>query len=149
MIEIALNRLWFLVETIPPLLSEIDEEVLSAKPGPGRWSKKEIIGHLIDSATNNHHRFVRGQFENVPLITYNQDQWNNFGYYQHMESALIVSFWAGYNRQLAELISNIPEELLLREVDTGSKSLHTIAWLINDYVKHLEHHLKQVIDYTF
>lgn len=66
MIKETILRLQFLIDTIPSLLTEIDEVQFSNKPNFEKWSKKEIIGHLIDSATNNHQRFVRCQFENVP-----------------------------------------------------------------------------------
>jgi hypothetical protein len=55
------------------LLNAIEEPAFSLKQSPARWSQKEIIGHLIDSATNNHHRFVRGQFEDSPVIAYDQN----------------------------------------------------------------------------
>ena len=61
MIENALNRLKYILDTVPKILTEIGERKMSIKPLPNKWSKKEIIGHLIDSATNNHQRFVRGQ----------------------------------------------------------------------------------------
>ena len=113
---------------------------------PDKWSKKEIIGHLIDSATNNHQRFVRGQFENRPAIIYDQDKWNEFGFYQQINGQQIISFWAAYNRQLIELIKHIPKENLQLECLVGDKLL-TLNFLINDYVEHLEHHLRQVISY--
>ncbi len=68
--EQSIKRLQFLCEKIPPLLTELDEQTFSFKATSEKWSKKEIIGHLIDSATNNHQRFVRGQFEETPKIIY-------------------------------------------------------------------------------
>ena len=63
MIDNAIKRLEYLCDVIPQLLATIDAQSFSLKSNPDKWSKKEIIGHLIDSATNNHQRFVRGQFE--------------------------------------------------------------------------------------
>lgn len=146
MITASINRLNYLINTVPKRLCTISEENMSSKPAPNKWSKKEILGHLIDSATNNHQRFVRGQFEDKPAIRYNQDKWNEFSFYQEMESAQIISFWAAYNQQLVEIIQRIPAENLVRQVKIGDELL-TLAFLINDYVEHLEHHLKQVIDY--
>ena len=82
MINDSVSRLLFLTETIPPLLHAMDDAEFSARPLPNKWSKKEIIGHLIDSASNNHHRFIRGQFEKLPALSYNQDKWNESGHYQ-------------------------------------------------------------------
>jgi hypothetical protein len=146
MIEKAINKLQILCNTIPNLLIEIDEKVFCEKPNPNKWSKKEIVGHLIDSATNNHHRFVRGQFEEKPMISYDQNKWNEYSFYQKISTPQIISFWTIYNKQLLELIQHISEENLQRECKVGDKFL-TLEFLINDYVEHLEHHLQQVLSY--
>lgn len=136
-----------LCDTIPPLLRLLDEAALSAKPAPGKWSKKEVLGHLVDSATNNHHRFIRGQFEDTPRITYDQDAWNAHSYYNQIESGQLILFWECYNRQLLALLSHMPQHLLTRTVDTGEDASQTIAFLVEDYVTHMEHHLRQVVSY--
>jgi len=146
MIEQAIQRLEFLCNTIPPLLHTLDETTVSVKPAPAKWSKKEIIGHLIDSATNNHQRFIRGQFEDVPLITYNQDNWNTYSHHQRIKTSQLIAFWEGYNRQLLAIISHIPSEHLSRQVNTGQMA-YSLEFLINDYVEHLEHHLQQLVSY--
>ena len=92
MIQQSIQRLRFLCDTIPQLLSALEEHNFTYKPAPGTWSKKEIVGHLIDSATNNHQRFVRGQFEDVPVINYDTDAWNDHGYYNKIESRQIIAF---------------------------------------------------------
>ena len=124
----------------------IDENNFSEKIRPEKWSKKEIIGHLIDSATNNHQRFVLGQFEDKPNIVYDQNNWNKYNFYQQIDKEQIIDFWTIYNKQILELIKIIPNENLQRECFVGEKSL-TIEFLIIDYVEHLEHHLKQVVSY--
>ncbi len=146
MIEQTIKRLEYLTEMIPNLLYEIGEENLSFKISEEKWSKKEIIGHLIDSATNNHQRFVRGQFENKPEISYDQNKWNEFNFYQSIKGQQIISFWTIYNKQLLEIIKKIPNENLSREVKIAENIL-TLKFLITDYVAHLEHHLKQIIEY--
>jgi hypothetical protein len=90
---------------------------------------------------------VRGQFEQNPGITYDPDNWNTYNYYSKIDSAQLISFWEIYNRHILELIKNIPEELLNNQVNTGAQNSFSIAFLFNDYVEHLEHHLRQVIDY--
>jgi hypothetical protein len=146
MIKQAISRLNLIIDKVPGILTQISEEKMSEKPTPNKWSKKEIIGHLIDSATNNHQRFVRGQFEAIPEIWYDQNKWNEYGYYQQIDSKLIISFWTIYNRQLVEIITRIPAENLKKQIKAGDVLLN-IEYLFNDYVEHLEHHLKQVIDY--
>lgn len=142
----AIDRLEYLYNTIPDMLTSIDNDSFSEKARPDKWSKKEIIGHLIDSATNNHQRFVRGQFEDNPEISYDQNNWNNYNFYQQIDGQQIIKFWAVYNRQLLELMKRIPDENLQLECFVGG-TLLTLEFLINDYVDHLEHHLRQVISY--
>jgi hypothetical protein len=146
MIEKAIDRLNFIIDKVPRILTEISEENMSAKAMPTKWSKKEIIGHLIDSATNNHQRFVRGQFEHTPEICYDQNKWNEFSFYQEIDSNQIISFWTIYNKQLLEIIRRISTENLKKQIKVGD-NFFTIEFLIVDYIKHLDHHLKQVIDY--
>ena len=108
MIGLAFHRLNFILEKAPIILTQISEEKMSEKPAPNKWSKKEIIGHLIDSATNNHQRIVRGQFEAIPEICYDQNKWNEYNFYQQIDSKQIILFWTIYNKQLLEIIKRIP-----------------------------------------
>jgi hypothetical protein len=147
MIETAILRLEFLCDTIPPLLAAIDEQDFSHKESPVKWSKKEVIGHLIDSAANNHQRFVRGQFEDMPAISYDQNKWTEYSYYNQIESSQVIAFWAIYNKQLAALIRHIPKEKLSNMVNSGGETPFTIEYLFTDYVAHAEHHLRQVVNY--
>ncbi len=101
---------------------------------------------MIDSATNNHQRFIRGQFENIPEISYDQNKWNEFSFYQAINAQQIISFWTSYNKQLLEIIKKIPNDSLTKEVKIKENIL-TLKFLITDYVEHLEHHLKQIIKY--
>lgn len=145
MIQTSIERLQFLCNTIPVLLEKIDEETFSKKPSHEKWSKKQIIGHLIDSAANNHQRMIRGQFEDTPKIRYDQNKWNEHSYYQEMDKDQIISFWTAYNKQLMELIKRIPEEKLSNKIET--ENMVTLQFIIEDYVIHMEYHLKQVVDY--
>ena len=135
-------------QIIPPLLLKIKEVDFAQRPSPGKWSIKETLGHLIDSATNNHHRFVRAQFEDKPLITYNADDWVAASPYQTMSSVHMISFWHLYNHHIAELIKKLPEEMLASECYSGYDTPRTLAWLFDDYVVHLEHHLGEMVEYT-
>jgi hypothetical protein len=136
-------------KTVPAILHSIPETEFTYKPSQEKWSKKEILGHLIDSATINHHRFVRAQFENTPIITYDQNMWNQNSYYQQIKTVQLIQFWTVYNFQLLELIKLIPPAKLLKECNTGGQNNETIEWLIRDYIFHLEHHLKQIIEISY
>jgi hypothetical protein len=142
----SIKRFDTLIKIIPDLLANIDEKEFSLKPSLTKWSKKEILGHLIDSATINHQRFIRGQFEINPDISYDQNKWNEFGFYQEIESQQIIKFWTIYNIQLLEIIKRITSKNLNNQIRIGDNLL-TLEFLFVDYVEHLEHHLKQIIDY--
>lgn len=141
----ALQRLQFLCDTIPAKLAAIPEEEFSSKPATHKWSKKEIIGHLVDSAANNHQRFIRICYEDSPRIVYAQDDWVKHSNYQLMSSTHIINFWAFYNKHLVEVVSRIPTEYLARTGRTNEENPLTLQWLFEDYVVHMEHHLKEVL----
>lgn len=145
MITGSIERLQYLCNTIPALLLAIPDADINHQPA-GKWSKKQIIGHLIDSAANNHQRFVRTQFEDIPAIRYDQNNWNCYSYYDRMKASHVIGFWESYNRHLLEVIRHIPKEFLERTCNTGGEPV-TLHWLIDDYVNHMEHHLRQVINY--
>jgi Protein of unknown function (DUF664). len=147
MIADSINRLRYLCDTIPESLRSISEAAYTAKPVPNKSSKKEILGHLIDSATNNHQRFVRVQFEENPAIWYDQDRWVIYSAHQQTDVEQLITFWESYNRHLTFLLGQLPEERLGRPCRMKDGRTVTLVFLINDYVSHLEHHLKQLIDY--
>lgn len=142
----SVERLKFLCDMIPDLLNQMDEHVFSFKEQVNKWSKKEILGHLIDSASNNHQRFVRVQFESNPEIVYDQVHWNQYSYYQQMDAKDLIEFWLEYNQHLIRLIENIPMESLSRTCLIAGNLL-SLQYLIDDYVIHLEHHLRQITKY--
>jgi hypothetical protein len=127
-----------------PVLKSMDENLLSNKPSPSKWSKKEIIGHLIDSAHCNIRRFAVSQYEDSPTINYNQDEWVAINNYQQWKSNELIDLWNLLNRQICEILKNTSSEKAQRICMT--QELHTIEWLAQDYVKHLKHHMHQVLD---
>jgi hypothetical protein len=127
-----------------PNLKEITEDEYSFKPSPAKWSKKEILGHLIDSAHSNIRRFVVAQYEENPAIRYNQDKWVAIAGYQQWDTNEIINLWYLLNKQVCHILNNTPEDMYQRTSQTGT--LHTIKWLAADYVKHLRHHLHVVLN---
>jgi len=127
-----------------PLLTAISEQDAAQKPSPGKWSKKEILGHLIDSAANNHQRFVRLQLQpELSLPGYQQDDWVRLGRYQHTPWTDIVALWAAYNHQLAAIIESLEPDAL-GHVWHASDGDVTLEFIATDYVKHMKHHLNQI-----
>lgn len=147
MLTSTINRLSYLLDHIPQLILAIPEEEFSYKPAPGKWSKKEILGHLIDSAANNHQRFVRIPFEDNPHIRYDQDNWNKHSYHQLASKEEITAYWEMYNRHILFIIKHIPGEYLSRTSLANTQEPLTLGWLIDDYVVHMEHHLRQIVNY--
>ena len=143
----AINRLEFLCNTIPSKLKSFSEEEFSYKPSPVKWSKKEIIGHLTDSAANNIQRFVRMQYENVPFIIYAQDEWVNLQQHQSKNSSEVIQLWELLNRHVIHVLKNVPEKNFSLLCKTNEPEPVSLLWLAEDYVVHLEHHLKQVVEY--
>ena len=146
-IQKSIDRLQELCSIIPNHLEEISEEVFAYIPAPGKWSKKQILGHLIDSAANNHQRFVRIQYEEDPVIYYDQNEWNRVQEYNKKNSEELKLLWKLYNLHLLHIIKNIPSDKLERKGALKSGNEYSLGWYINDYVEHLEHHLHQIVSY--
>ncbi len=128
-------------------LRSFPEHDASIRPsGPASWSPKEELGHLIDSAANNHVRFVRASIEpEFRGPTYAQDSWVSLHGYQDMPWFTIVSFWAQYNSFLADLIARIPGDKLTTQCFVGAKEPVTLRYLIEDYMLHAQHHLDHLL----
>jgi hypothetical protein len=137
-------------------LLALDDAALAARGAEGDWSAKEILGHLVDSAANNHQRFVRGQFtEDLVFPGYEQDDWVRAQRYRDEPWPLIVNLWKFYNLHLAHVMRSAPEEV--RRAPRARHNFHVIGFapvpadepstlehLMRDYVTHLKHHLRQI-----
>jgi len=125
----------------------ITEKDWNKKPNPDKWSKKQILGHLIDSALTNLRRFVVTQYEQKQKIVYDQDHWVELQKYQEMDVGECIYLWKSLNLQIARVINGIPEAKLQNLCDTGKETAvyHTLEFLIADYIAHMEHHLNQIM----
>ena len=133
-----------IINTQIPNLKNISEEEYNFKPSPAKWSKKEILGHLIDSAQSNIRRFVVAQYEENPFIKYSQDKWVSIANYQHWDTPDIINLWYLLNKQVYHIFNNTPETMYQRTCQT--EALHSIEWLATDYLKHLRHHLHVILN---
>ena len=141
----AADELVRVVDSTASRLSEIDAISAATKPAPEKWSIKEIIGHLIDSAANNHQRFVRAQYgEPLVLPGYAQDFWVLAQGYSESPWPELVDYWRLYNRHLARVMKRVPSEVLSVECRIGPYEPVPLGFLMEDYVAHLKHHLAQV-----
>jgi hypothetical protein len=145
------------IDAALPRLRALGEERSRARPAPGKWSPREIIGHLIDSAGNNHQRFVRAPAQDDLVFSgYDQDAWVSAQRYQDVPFADLLTLWHSYNRHIAHVMSAVPESVRLRPHQRHN--LDRIGWqpvpadqpatldyLMRDYVGHLRHHLRQIL----
>jgi DinB superfamily len=116
------------------------------KAGPDKWSKKEIIGHLIDSAQINLQRFIRSTYTENFTLTYDQAEWVDAQHYISADINELLELWRLLNRQIMRVLEKYPPERLKVQCDTGKTTIcfHTIEHLAQDYVNHLNHHLKAI-----
>ncbi len=144
------------IEQAAPRLLLASAEQTTHRPQPGKWSALEILGHLIDSASHNHRRFVLAQLrDDLVFAGYEQDAWVRVQRYQEASWPELVNLWRTYNLHVARLIESVPEEI--RERPRPRHNLHQIAWqpvpesqpatlgyFMADYLAHLQHHLAQI-----
>lgn len=150
--EQVVKELNAIVEEFSAKFSQFSEAELAEKPFPRKWSKKEVIGHLIDSGQNNLRRFIVAQHESVSQkIVYEQNFWDKANNYQQMAGADVIDLWRLVNNQITNVLSGIPKHLYSQTCDTAKDGvqLRTLEWLAKDYIKHLKHHLNQVIQNSF
>ena len=142
----AIERLRFAVRTLPGVLAGFSEAESEQRPSPERWTKKEVLGHLIDSASNNHQRFVRGQVASgQDFPDYEQEQWVRLQGYQSARWADLIDLWRAYNTHLLHVAGCMTDEGKHSTCRVGGGPEVTLAGLFGDYVDHLEHHLRKML----
>jgi hypothetical protein len=135
------------VQAAEPTLRALTDAIAAIRPAPDRWTIKEVIGHLIDSAANNHHRFVRAQLTaRLVFPDYKQNAWVDSQNYRDADWQGLVDLWSVYNRHLAHVIRNIPTSALAVDCTIGDDKPVTLHFLMEDYVVHLKHHLKKIAE---
>jgi DinB superfamily len=142
----AADRLAAILATTPLRLVDISKGDASHPLAAGRWSKKELLGHLIDSAANNHQRFVRAQLAgSYDGPTYQQEQWVVAQGYASESWFDLVNLWLFYNRHLLHVIRLVPEAAWPVLCAIGGSAPVPLSEVISSYVDHLEHHLGQIL----
>ena len=146
------------IESATPRLLQISEAQSEQPRAEDHWSAKQIIGHLIDSATNNHARFVLAQTKDDLVFSgYDQNSWVEIQHYQEAHWPQLVDLWRAYNLHLLHVMAHTPADKM--NTPCSQHSLQTIAfetvreseavtleYLMKDYVVHLKHHLSQIFD---
>ena len=128
---------------------QLPDKTLLFRPSENDWSAKEIIGHLIDSASNNHQRFVRLQLtDRLDFPDYGQDNihWVKIQSYQHHPWHDLLELWRYFNLQLARIIRTVDPSCLTHVWQIDAQTSITLFDLMTDYLRHLENHLDQLVD---
>ena len=144
----AMHQLEKFIESFPAKMRQFSSEELVHKPASNKWSRQEILGHLIDSAVNNLKRFTEIQFLPQPysVIGYRQNELVILNDYQHLPLDHLLDLWQALNRQIVFVVRNIGPEKFNYPVDPQyeNKEIKTLGWIICDYVAHMAHHFRQI-----
>src|ERR1700678_345825 len=144
MIELS-RELLRVIEAAETRLREVSETDSRTPVLAGGWSRKQVIGHLIDSASNSHQRFVRAVLSDaLEFPEYDQAGNVRVQAVQEADWLLLVALWASYNRYLAHVIAQLPEDKLETVCRIGAREPVTLRFLAEDYLSHLLHHLGQI-----
>lgn len=136
-----------IIDRLEPELLRVSPADAAEVPAHGKWSKIEILGHLIDSAANNHQKFVRAMLANksVEMDGYEQDAWVASQQYVRRDWHSVIALWAAYNRHLAHLIRQVDPAKLDNTLFISGKGPFILSFVMSDYVEHLKHHLIQIL----
>ena len=139
------KKLVHAVEIAEPILKNVPESETSIPVLHGGWSRKQVIGHLIDSASNNHQRFVRAALQgSLEFPRYDQDGFVRIQAIESVPWPHLIALWANYNRFLAHVIEHLPATRLDAMCRIGGNEPVTLRFLAKDYVAHILHHLRQI-----
>jgi hypothetical protein len=141
----ALTSLRTLLNELPDRLKRMSAARVELKTDPSNWSPKEELGHLIDSAVNNHRRILLTQLENSPALpSYDGERWVEVQHYQRRNWNELVHLWAALNRHLLAAAEVMPESAWNRTCAIGDSGPVTLKFVVDDYVDHMVHHLRHI-----
>ena len=141
----ALKHLRTLINEIPPRLNKLPPSQLELKPSASNWSPKEELGHLLDSAANNHQRIVRAQLEDEPKMPgYDGDAWVELHRYQQRNWQELIELWRALNKQLLVAAEAVPDSAWLRTCTIADSKPLTLKFVFEDYIDHMTHHLQHI-----
>jgi len=139
------EKLLSVIEAAEPRLRAISAPESTKPVLPGGWSRKQVLGHLIDSASNNHQRFVRAALQpSLDFPGYDQEGNIRVQAPQEADWPLLLSLWAAYNRYLAHVMAHLPASKLETPCRIGSHEPASLRFIATDYLTHLVHHLSQI-----
>ena len=141
----AITSLRDLLRRVPGRLDKLSKDTAGSKAAPSGWSPKEELGHLLDSAANNHQRIVRAQLEDSPAMPgYEQSAWVALHAYQRRDWRELIDLWQALNRQLLAAAEAVPESAWSRTLTVAGSEPLTLQFVFEDYVAHMLHHLQHI-----
>jgi hypothetical protein len=141
----ALTSLRDLLQRVPGRLERLSRETVERKPTPSTWSPKEELGHLLDSAANNHQRIVRAQLEDkLALPGYEQTRWVAVNGYERRDWKELIELWQALNRQLLAAAESVPDSAWSHTLTVAASEPMTLQFVLEDYVAHMLHHLQHI-----
>jgi len=144
--QATIDHLQQIIRIYSRRMEALSAEAYIRKPLPEKWSKQEMLGHLIDSAQNNIRRFIVAQYEETPAILYQQDEWVELNGYQGYPVGDLIALWRLLNLQICRILSNMSPETAQRKCFMGGQEPQALEWVAADYCNHLLHHLHQILD---
>ncbi|PFM75763.1 hypothetical protein COJ46_20280 [Bacillus sp. AFS077874] len=141
-----MNEYSSLIQSVPKIIRALSNTDFN--PNPTKWSKKEILGHLCDSATMNHKRFIDRLSSNDELVLelYKQNSWVELNDYQNSYTIEeILTLWTALNSRFMNVLVNISEDQWKLQYISQNEESVTLSWLFTDYIDHMKHHLNQIL----
>jgi hypothetical protein len=141
----GLTLLQALLDHVPARLEKIPSAKSEVKSSSSRWSPRQELGHLLDSAANNHQRIVRAQLEAQPAMPgYEGDRWVELHDYQGRDWNELIGLWKALNRQLLAAALAVPNSAWSRTCTIGDSKPLTLKFVFEDYIEHMMHHLQHI-----
>jgi DinB superfamily len=141
----AITSLHKLIDHVPERLAKLPIEGVENRPSPSKWSAKEELGHLLDSAANNHQRIVRAQLENnLAMPGYAQNAWVAVNRYQARDWNELIDLWQALNRQLLAAAVSAPDLAWSHTLTVANSAPMTLEFIFEDYLTHMAHHLEHI-----
>ena len=148
-VDLIADELIEIVEFFATRLKLLEDVTVRQKPSDERWAIIEVVGHLIDSASNNHQRFVRAQqADSLEFPKYEQNFWVDSQNYRESSWENLVDLWKFYNLHLAHIIRRIPDEKMRNKCTIAPNEPVSLSFLVDDYLVHLKHHLNKINERT-
>jgi hypothetical protein len=139
------TRIVRVIDSAEALFRQVSEDESRKPVLAGGWSRRKVLGHLIDSASNNHQRFVRASLQDsLEFPAYDQNDWVQVEVPEEASWSLLTALWANYNRYIAHVIAHLPPSKVDVPCRIGDGGPVTLGFLAEDYLRQMLHHLGQI-----